>query len=405
MNILSINKFYWRKGGSEAVFFGEKELLEKYGHTVVPFSMKHPNNLSSSFSKYFVNEVDYNATGLINKINNGTKIIFSFEARRKMEWLLQNYQPDVAHFHIFQHQISPSVLGPLKKRGIPIIFTLHDLKPICPVYTHYLRGGICEKCQGRKFYHCVLNKCTMNSRFKSLINTVEMYLHYLLGYYQNVDKYIAVSQFYKQKMIENCFESEKIVYLPNFINVEQYPLSNEDDGYILYFGRLSEEKGIEILLNAAKHCPQVKFVIVGTGPQEEELKKAAQFLKNVYLTGFKSGSELIKLITHSAFTVIPSQWYENCPMAILESFACGKPVLGARIGGIPELIDEPEDGFCFEPKNLSDLIEKINILYNLGKKSRLEMGKHGRAKIEQKFSPVLHYEKLLDIYKRSVTSI
>ncbi len=402
MNILSINKFHWKKGGSETVFFGEKSLLEQHGHMVVPFSMQNPRNLPSDYAKYFVSESDYEQGGLKNKAKMAMNIIYSFEARRKMEDLLTIYQPDIAHFHIFQHQISPSVFTPLKKKNVPLILTLHDLKPICPSYLSYTKNNICEKCYGQHFYQCTLNKCTKDSYAKSFINTLEMYLHYGLGFYQNVDRYIAVSQFYRSKMLANGFSEQQVTYLPNFIETKDYPISFENDSSIIYFGRLSEEKGIETLLKTAEYCPDLKFVIVGTGPNEHKLKQDAQLLPNVEFVGFQSGQALLDLIAKALCTVVPSKWYENCPMSILESLAMGKPVIGSRIGGIPELIDEGRDGFTFEVGNAEDLANKIITLKNYSDQQRREMAVYARNKIEQRFSPEQHYEKLIQIYREVI---
>ena len=398
MKILSVNKFYWKKGGSETVFFGEKSLLEQHGHTVVPFAMQHPYNFPSDYAKYFVSESDYEQGGLKNKVKMAINIIYSFEARRKIEKLLDVYQPNIAHFHIFQHQISPSVFTPLKTKNIPLILTLHDLKPICPIYLNYTKNNVCEKCYGQHFYYCTLNKCTKNSYAKSLINTLEMYLHYALGFYQNVDKYIAVSQFYRNKMLDNGFSEQQVVYLPNFIDIKNYPLSFENDGSILYFGRLSEEKGVDTLLRAAKYCPDLNFIIAGTGSHENQLKQEAELLSNVKFVGFQSGEALLSLISQSLCTVLPSKWYENCPMSILESLAMGKPVIGSHIGGIPELIDEGKDGFTFEVGNAEDLANKIVALKNYTEQQRKEVALYARNKIEQRFSPEQHYERLIQIY-------
>jgi len=235
VNIISINKFYWNKGGSEAVFFGEKSLLESRGHTVIPFSMKDDKNFASEYDKYFVDNIDYESTGSRGKMIAAVNILYSFEARKNMKRLLHDFSPDIAHFHIFQHQISPSVFGPLRDSKVPLVLTLHDLKPICPTYKMYTNDAVCEACKGRKFYHCFTNKCTKGSSFKSLINTVEMYLHYLLGYYQNVDKYIAVSKFYRDKMIEYGFREDQVEYLPNYIDADLFCRPYANDGYGLYF--------------------------------------------------------------------------------------------------------------------------------------------------------------------------
>ncbi|MGB5277322.1 MAG: glycosyltransferase family 1 protein, partial [Gammaproteobacteria bacterium] len=184
MNILFINKFYWKKGGSEAVYFAETALLEKHGHTVIPFSMLDEQNEPSEYSRYFVSNINYDNASSLEKLVAASRIIYSFEARKKIKELLNDIKIDIAHFHIFQHQISPSVFGPLKEAGIPVVLSLHDLKPMCPNYQMYTHGHTCEKCKGHKYYHCFLNSCTKGSRAKSLINTVEMYFHHFMGSYR-----------------------------------------------------------------------------------------------------------------------------------------------------------------------------------------------------------------------------
>ncbi|RLC98271.1 MAG: glycosyltransferase family 1 protein, partial [Chloroflexota bacterium] len=395
MNILSVNKFYWNKGGSEAVFFGEKELLENNGHTVIPFSMKSGNNLPSVYSEYFVENVDYDSRKLTDKLSAASKIIYSFDARNKIKLLLDANQIDIAHFHIFQHQISPSVFGPLRKRNIPIVLTLHDLKPMCPNYKMYVNGHTCEKCKGKRFYHCFLNSCTKGSRLNSLINTAEMYLHYALGYYQSVDKYIAVSHFFERKMIEFGFKREQISYIPNFIDIEEYPESPNDNNYVVYFGRLSYEKGVDTLIRAAQLCPDIPVVIIGTGPDEQMLKKIVEEnnISNIEFTGYKQGSELKQLISNSSFTVLPSVVYENCPMGILESFALGKAVIGSAIGGIPELINPSVDGLTYTAGDSDGLAAQMQTLWE-NTNTRREMGREGRKKIAKDFTPKSHYTKL-----------
>jgi len=404
MNILSVNKFYWRKGGSETVFFGEKELLESKGHKVVPFSMKSEQNLDNEYSRFFVDEIDYDKGGALSKVNSALTVLYSTQARKKMKSLLREFTPDIAHFHIFQHQISPSVFGPLRQQQIPLVLSLHDLKPLCPNYKMYTNGQVCEECKGRKFYKSFTNTCNKGSKVKSLVSTIEMYLHYMLGYYQNVDRYIAVSKFYQQKMLEFGFPEHQVSYLPNYIDTSEIQYGTKDDNYVLSFGRLSEEKGIDILIRAAELCPNIPIIIAGSGPEEQALHELVdeKNIKNVSFVGFQTGNSLEKLISHSSFTVITSQWYENCPMSVLESLAYGKPVIGANIGGIPELIDTDNDGFIYEPDNHENLAEKINTLWKM-KKERKEMGRVGRQKIEEKFNPELHYKQLVTIYNELLT--
>ncbi|VAW50097.1 hypothetical protein MNBD_GAMMA06-59 [hydrothermal vent metagenome] len=403
MNIISVNKFFWQKGGSEAVFFGEKSLLESKGHTVVPFSMTDEKNLPSEYNQYFVSNVDYATAGGAAKLTSAMNIIYSFEAKSKMKQLLKVFTPDVAHFHIFQHQISPSVFGPLKKKKVPLVLTLHDLKPICPTYKMYSNDKVCEACKGRKFYNCFAKKCTKGSRFKSLINTVEMYLHYFLGYYQNVDRYIAVSQFYRDKMIEFGFSPEQVVCIPNYIDATQFERPYDDQGYGVFFGRLSYEKGLDHLLNAAALAPDIPLYIAGTGPSEQALKQAAKDrgLSNVKFLGFVSGDELLDLISKASFTVVPSIWYENCPMSVLESLALQTPVIGAEIGGIPELVNHEKDGYTYQAENDQALAESMRQMM-LDSTRRQRMGEAGRKKIVKDFNETTHYQRLIDLYQEII---
>ena len=252
MRVLQVNKFHWLKGGSEAVYFSVSKLLELHGHKVIPFSMKDPRNINTPYEKYFVDHISYDSGGLEEKLSAAFKVIYSFDARKKMELLLQEVVPDLGHFHIFQHQISPSVFRPLRKKGIPIILTLHDLKPMCPNYKMLTHDGICERCKGRNFYNCFFHRCSKGSAINSLVNTIEMYLHYAMKYYQNVDKYIAVSDFLRVKMIEYGFPPEQVIHIPNFVDPCSFAFSDIDNGYCLYFGRLSEEKGLTTLLKASE---------------------------------------------------------------------------------------------------------------------------------------------------------
>lgn len=403
MKILQVNKYHWIKGGSETAYFGITSLLEGHGHEVIPFSMKDEKNLPTPWSRFFVETVDYGKGGLPNKLSSALKIIYSFDAVRKMKSLLKEARPDIAHFHIFQHQISPSVFGPLRKKGVPVILTLHDLKPVCPNYKMYTGGRVCEKCIGGKFINCFLNRCTKGSAFGSLINTIEMYLHYALRYYQDVDRYITVSSFYRDKMIEAGFPPEKVVHIPNFINLGEFQCTGADKGYGLYFGRLSDEKGVGTLLKALALCPDMPFYLAGSGPCERELKGFAEKmgLVNASFVGFKKGGELKKLVQEASFTVIPSEWYENCPMSVIESLAMGTPVIGSRIGGIPELIRDGVDGLTFIAGDHEDLASKMQALWK-DKEKRKEMGFRGRQKAEREYSPELFYEKVMKTYENAI---
>lgn len=399
LNVLTVNKFYWRKGGSEAVFFGEKELLESHGHNVWPFSMQSADNIESDFSQYFVDEVDYDSPKTSDKLKNATKIIYSFDARKKMDTLLGDYLPDIAHFHIFQHQISVSAFSPLRKRDIPIVLTVHDLKPMCANYRMYVNGSVCEACKGGKYFNCLKNRCSQGSLGKSLINTVEMYFHHARGYYDWVDKYIVLSRFFRDKMIEWGFPESKISYLPNYVTCPQITTPRTEGDYVLYFGRLSDEKGIDQILDEAKKNSDIPHILAGTGPAEEELKARVKEEKidNAKFVGFQSGQALDDLIANARLTVISSVVYENCPMSVLESFAHGRPAVGARMGGIPELIEEGVDGAIFEGGNSEQFAAAVRRYWDYPEDA-LAAGHAGRQKVEKEFSEEAHYQGLMEIY-------
>ena len=379
--------------------FALEEELKRMGHSVAQFAMHDPDNKSSPFSKYFVQGIDYDNAGFVDNIKNAFKIIYSMEARRNIARLLDAYRPDVAHLHIFQHQLSPSILPELKKRGVPIIYTAHDLKSVCPNYKMLTHGQICELCRGRDFYHCFFNQCTKESAVKSFVNVIEMYVHKLMGYYELIDLIITPSAFYREKLIQYRFPEEKVVHIPNFVDERKYVPKYKHQGYFAYLGRLSEEKGISTLIDAMRQVKHGKLKVIGTGPLEAHISDSVRSsgLKNVELVGFQSGEPLRELIRNSMFTVLPSEWYENGPMSLIESFAYGKPVIGSNIGGIPEHICDGKDGLLFEPGNAKDLAEKIDSMSNNPDRT-IEMGKEARKKAETCYSKNTHMKAILDIY-------
>ena len=402
LRILSVNKYYRPKGGAETIYLGEMEQLREAGHHVVPFSMKDEQNLPSDYAHFFVDNVNYEKPGLSNKIIASSKILYSFEARSKISSLLDQESFDIAHLHNIYHQLSPSILGALKKRNIPVVASLHDLKMVCGNYKMYVNGEVCERCKGGKHYQLLLNRCTKGSLAGSLVNTLEMYLHQAARLYSQIDLFIAVSHFYRDKLIEFGIDENKIVYLPSFVAVDKHRVAEPAGDYVLYFGRLSEEKGIDTFIDAAAMNPQVPHWIVGTGPEEQALKAQADEngADNIRFLGFQSGDKLQQLVSEALAIVVPSRWYENSPLTVMEGLAHGRPIIGANIGGIPELIETEVDGLLFQSGDASDLARQIaSMTANPGLAT--EMGQRGRAKVERQFNESLHTSTLLDIYDQA----
>lgn len=404
MNILLVNKFFYSRGGAEVSFFETEKILKDKGHNVIFFSMDHPNNLNSPYSKYFVSAVDFeNPVTIREKIKGIGRILYSWESRNKLSELLKNGLPDLAHLHNIHHHISPSILHTLKKFNIPVVLTLHDYKLVCPVYTLLCRGRVCQRCRNKRFYFCFLRKCSKDSYAKSALSTIEMYFHHnILNIYESIDAFISPSRFTRSKLRELGFR-RKIYHITNPIYPEDFiPSYSWQKEFIVYFGRLSREKGLFTLLQAMKGVP-VKCKIFGDGPEKNELIKIKnrENISNVTFSGFLSKEELKNEVRKAMFVVVPSEWYENYPYSIIESFALGKPVIASRIGGIPELIEDHKTGITFEPGNADELKRKMMYLLN-NPEQIVNFGKNARYFVEQSLSPENYYQNLMMVYREVI---
>jgi len=404
MRILHINKFFFLNGGSEQYMLEVSRLLEERRHVVIPFAIHHPSNRESLWNKYFVSSVDFNArTNAASAIKTAGRILYSVEARKKLSAIIKDAKPDVAHIHNFYHQLSPSIFLELKKQGIPAVVTMHDYKLVCPAYLLRRGDQICEDCAGGRFWRASQHRCLKESLTKSLLATCESYLHHrLLNSYASVSMFIAPSRFLLEKLRAMGFE-RPMVNLPYFSRLED--VSSPDppcDGSIIYFGRLSTEKGLVTLIDAVKDIP-VTLKLIGTGPLELDLKEKCrqEGIKNVVFRGYQKKEELTAEVRSGLFCILPSEWYENLPMSILEAFALGKPVIGARIGGIPELVKDNVTGLTFEPRNVSDLRKKISFLLSNPDLTN-HMGRQARKLVEEEFSAEIHYQRLLSVYQQAI---
>ncbi|MGD0883707.1 MAG: glycosyltransferase family 4 protein [Thermodesulfovibrionales bacterium] len=401
MKVLFINKFFFLNGGSEAVLFRERDFLVNHGHHVIDFSMRHQDNLPSDYSEYFVSSVDYHEKKrtLYGAAKEAVKFVHNQEAIRNISRILAREKPQIAHLHNIYHQITPSVIPALKKAGVKVILTLHDYKLLCPSYYMLANGSICSECAGRHFYHAALRRCQDGSLSTSILLAAEAYWHKVFKHYEMVDLFLAPSRFIADLMAQNRIDRKKIVVLPNGIDTTEYKPSRIDKNYILFFGRISKVKGINTLLSAYKGLTRkLPLRIVGSGPYKEKLQMQHP---DVEFIGYKSGDELKQLIAEASFSVVPSEWYENCSMSVLESMACGKPVIGSNIGGIPEQIADGTSGFLFEHSNADDLGKKMARLIQ-NKELRRDMGEAGRKIIERKYSLVEHCNKLAGIYEELI---
>lgn len=368
MKILQINKFNFPKGGADKHFLDLIELLESKGHQMAVFSMRHPKNLPSRWEKYFVSAVGYtNEYSLWQKIKGIFRAFYSFEARGRINKLLNDFQPDIVHIHNIYHQLSPAILFEVKKRKIPIIMTVHDYKLINPNYNLYHNGQFYNRCKNGKYYQCFLDKCVKNSYLKSFIATLEIYWHnkILKTYQKNIDLYVVPSLFARNILSDGGVDGRKIEILPHFVNpakikdcpnISILPIIRISEPHALYFGRISKEKGADKLINIFENLSGIKLYLAGS--VEDGLK--IDNLKNVEYLGFLRQEELRKYIENSKFVISGSRLPETFGLVALEAIAKGKPFIGFNTGAYPEIIQDGTNGYLVNNENeMKKMISRI----------------------------------------------
>lgn len=398
--LLSLNNYHYRRGGADAMHLEHERIFERLGWETASFAMQHPHNEPSPWSEHFAEELelgqDYPAG---RKLVMAGRVIYSFEARRKLGRLLDQWRPDVAHAHNIYHHLSPSVLDALRVRGVPTVLTAHDLKLACPAYKMLNDTGVCERCRGGNLLHLVRHRCIHGSLPVSALVMMESAVHRVLGLYRrNLACVVAPSRFFCAKLAEWGWPQERLRHVPNFVRAELYSPGYEPGDYALYFGRLAPEKGIATLIDAAARAG-VALRIAGTGPIEEALRARAKRLGNVRFEGYVAGQALHDLVRGARVVVLPAEWYENAPLSVLEAYALGKPVIGARIGGIPELIQEGETGFLFPSGDGAALAELLATVAGLAPARLAAMGRSARALVARELTEQHYVDAMLGLYR------
>ncbi len=366
MKILLINKFLYPNGGSETYIFKLGAALKLKGHDVEYFGMEHEGRIVGNSAEAYTTDMDFHTASKLKKLTYPIRTIYSKEARKKLRKVLNSFKPDICHLNNFNYQLTPSIILEIdawrrkNAQECKIIYTAHDLQLVCPNHLcqNPITQQICEKCLGGKYFNCAKNKCIHASFSKSVIGTLEAEFWKLNGAYKKIDKVICPSGFIKTKLDTNPALSDKTVVLHNFVEKNEVSNITKED-YVLYFGRYSKEKGIDTLLRVCERLPEIQFVFAGNGPLEDKVNN----VKNIKNAGFVESEELVKLIAKAKFSICPSECYENCPFSVMESQIYATPVIAARIGGIPELIDEGKTGELFESGNADELEAKIKALF------------------------------------------
>ena len=402
MKILQVNKFNYVRGGAEKYFIEISKNLEKLGHQVAIFSMHHPKNNPSPWDKYFVSRLSFNEARLRDYLITPARVLYSLEARRKFKKIIKDFRPDIIHIHNIYHQISPSILKVAKNYKIPVIMHLHDYKLLCPNYQLFVDNKICYRCRGGRYYNCLKHRCLKKSWSRSLLATVEMYLHHkiLKIYEKNISHFIAPSQFMKKTVVDFAWPEDKIELIYNFSEKMKNLSPGPNEDYGLYFGRLSKEKGLDVLLKALSLSQEKNTLkIVGSGPEEDNLKKMVLDLNlshRVEFLGYRQGQELHDIINKARLIYLPSLWNENMPLTLLESLELAKVVIASRTGGLPELIEPGYSGFLFENGNFEELAKIIDSTFDYDLE---EMGQRARDRVKD-LKVEQHMKKLIALYER-----
>jgi glycosyltransferase involved in cell wall biosynthesis len=425
VRVIQVNKFHYVKGGAERYYVDLSAALVRAGHEVNHLAMAHPRNIPGGTQDRFVPEVDYRAhMGWRERLRQAARTIHNREAARMAgemargdgsapahrdgPALAHRDGPALAHLHNIYHQLSPSVIDAFVRAGVPVVQTLHDYKLICPAYLLLTEGVVCERCRGGRYWQAARHRCLLDSYAASLVATTEAFWHRARGTYGRVARFLCPSRFLLEKVASFGVPRERLVHLPYFVPLERYrsaPVPVRVAGEPVtgvFVGRLSREKGVATLLEAMATLPpgMVRMEILGEGPLRGELEDKARRVcpdDRIRFLGYRAGDALHDTIRRASFAVVPSEWYENLPYGVLEPFALGRPVVGARIGGIPELVRDGETGRLFPSGDASALAAAL--AWMAGSQAGLPaLGEQARRVVERDHAEAPHLERLLQVY-------
>ncbi len=387
MRVLLIHGAYQQFGGEDSVVRAERELLERYGDEVFVYS-RHNDEIKSF--------------DIAEKAAFLPQTIYSWRSSDEVGDVVRAFKPDVAFVHNIYPLISPSVYHKLYSLGVPAVQVLHNFRPFCPNGFFYTKGRICEACKHGNYLNAVRNRCYKDSYALSGLYGAALGANRLAGMVNKIAGFICLTEFFKIKMHEFGVPDSKLFVRPNFVYAP--PLTGEISSpgkYALYLGRLSPEKGCMTLIRAFEQLPEVPLKIIGTGPQEQELRDYVRQkgIGNVEFLGFRSGNEKWQLLRDALCLVLPSEWYENFPVTVLEAFMAAKPVVASRMGGLPYIVEEGRSGFLFEAGKVSELAQKIRNLAG-DPAAAIRMGGHGRRLTETKYGPEQGYKNLMSIFSQ-----
>lgn len=403
MRILLAHNNYTVQGGAEVFFHEIGRLLESHGHQVVKFCCAEPG-LEAPYSEKFPAVSHYAQGGLIQKALRVPGVVYNRDARQRMASVIADFKPDLVHGFAIYGRLTPAILDAARDAGVPVVLSCNDYKHICPNYKLFHHGRLCEDCKGGQFHSALRNRCCHDSRAVSAVSMIEAYVHDRLDLWRkNVDCFLFASRFMAAKTEEFWGKGRVAMdFLRNPFDAAAHHVPVQAGAYMLYFGRLIDEKGVDVLLQAAQRAPEVPVVIVGDGPDREKLEQAGQTLDNVRVVGPAWGETLKEWLRGARAVVVPSLWHENFPYVVMQAFAAGKPVIGAERGGIPELIEDGPHGWLFEPRDADALMMRIREVSELPDAALQDMGVAAQAYVATQFNDEKIYQDLRRIYERVI---
>ncbi|WP_210503711.1 glycosyltransferase family 4 protein [Nocardioides xinjiangensis] len=400
MRILHVNKFLYRRGGAEAYLFDLAEMQERAGHEVTFFGMAHPQNPSLPYAAHFPSQIDLEPPprGIAARTRVAGRMLYSSASRSGMRRVIREFSPDIVHLHNIYHQLSPSVLGPIAEAGVPAVMTLHDYKLACPSYLLLDHGHVCDACVGGSLLSPVRRRCKDGSLAASTLLAVESVTHRATGAYASIPAFICPSRFCADVMTRAGVFPDRLSVVGNFIDSASVKPADQPGRDLIYVGRLSHEKGVDTLLDAVGRLPGTVLHVLGTGPTLAALQRQADAVApgRVRFHGHLPKPAVLDLLIRSAVAVLPSRCHENQPIAVLEAFACGVPVVATALGGLPELVGDGERGTVVpnRPDAFADALEALLSDPDMA----FAMGRRARAYVESEHAPDEHLRRLEDIY-------
>lgn len=409
MKIVLVNYRYFISGGPERYYFNIKEILEHNGHEVIPFSVKGSRNLSNDYERYFLDIVDDEVYFAQSKkksprviLKSFTRMFYSFEAKEKFGKLLDDVKPDLVYIMHFHNKISPSIIDATRKRHVPVVHRISDFQYMCPNALFYNEKiGVCEDCLKGKRWSCVRYKCVMNSSVYSGIKMMAKWVHDMMGVTNKIDAFVVPSEFTLGKLNEYGIPKEKLHHIPTFFNLKEENPEVEYQPYFLFVGRIEKQKGLKTLIDAFVDTDyKLKIIGFSNDGYEDELKSYLDGKNHhIEFLGRKSFDEIVPYLKSCLCTLVPSEWYDNFPNVVLESYAYKKAVIATDFGSLKYMVEDGKTGMSFKYKDIEDLRRKMLYAFEHQEETKC-MGEAAYNLLLKEYSPTVHYEKLMKVFSK-----